>query len=210
MSPEFKTKYKRSLLDTKPRELHLHADFIQFKNKGLFTGSSTVFRSDQIKDFRYGLRWYRYYFVFGREYQIYIRNYNNDVIKINFSTYFGRKKKEYNTLYSKLIDSLWNFYFRPCVNDYLKEFEAGESFQIGEVNINPEGIIIRVSKLTKLEKQLILWKNVRTKDYHTYFSIYSTENPRAIHRGYLYKEDWNTAVLYSVVKTIMRDKNIED
>lgn len=207
MSQEFKTKYKRSLLDSNLSELHLHPDFIQLKNKGLITTNRTTFRADHIKDFRYGLRWYRYYFIFGREYQIYVRSHKNEVIKINFSTYFGRKKKEYNQLYSKLIDSLWGLYFRESVTDYLNEFYSGESFHIGEVNINPEGIIIRVSKLSKLEKQLISWDNVRTKEYHTYFSIYSAENPRDIHRGYLYKEDWNTAVLYSVVKTILRDKN---
>lgn len=207
MTTEFKTTYKRSLLDSHPRELHLHPDFIHFENKNLVKKADTVFKTANIKEFRYGLRWYRYYFVFGREYQIYIRDSHDKVIKINFSTYFGRKKKNYSKLYSELIDSLWKYYFYPKVSEFLKEFEAGETFQIGEVNINPEGIIIRVSELTKLDRQLIPWKDVRTKNYATYFSIYSIQNPRAIHRGYSYKEDWNTAVLYSVVKTILNNKN---
>lgn len=209
MSTEFKTKYKRSLLDSDSIELHLHPNFIEHVNKNM-NNSITTFKLSDIKEFRYGVRWYHYYFIFGREYQIYVRNYNNEVIKINFSTYFKRKKKIYSQLYSELIDSLWKLYFYPQVDAYLKEFEAGEIFQIGETNINPEGIIIRVSELTKLDRQLIPWKDVRTRDYATYFSIYSAQNPRAIHRGYSYKEDWNTAVLYSVVRTILRDNKIEE
>lgn len=206
MSTEFKTKIKRSLFDCYPRSLHLHPNFIHFENKNLIRKINTVFKFNTIKEFRYGIHWYRYRFVFGREYQIFIRNHDNKVIKINFSTYFGRKKKVYNEHYSNIIDSLWNLYFKPQVNEYLEEFESGESFNIGEVNINPEGIIIRVSKLIKLEKQLILWENARIQDYYNYFSIYSAEDPREIHRGYLYKEDWNTSVLHSVIKTILSNK----
>lgn len=209
MPTEFKTNYKRSILDSHPRELYLHPDFIQFTNKDLATAKVSTFKLADIKDFRYGIRWYRYYFVFGREYQIYIRNIENEVIKINFSTYFGRKKKEYHQLYSDIINTLWVLYFKEQTNQYLKEFKSNESFQIGETNINPEGIIIKVSKLTKLERQLIKWEDIGIKKYWNYFSIYSIKNPREIHRGYLYKEDWNTFVLQTIVETILKDKNIE-
>lgn len=112
-------------------------------------------------------------------------------------------------LYEKILDSLWELYFRKQVEELLSDFEKGECIQVGEVNISPEGIIIIISEITKQEKKLILWDNVRTHSYITYFSIYSFENPREINRGYLYKEDWNTYVLYSLVRTILRNKNIE-
>jgi len=34
----------------------------------------------------------------------------------------------------------------------LKEFDTGESFYVGDVNINPEGVIILVSKLLNKKK----------------------------------------------------------
>lgn len=204
-----KVKIRRSFFDNHDRALHIHPEFIKFEDKDLANNSFTTFSSSDIKEFRYGIHWYRYHFVFGREYQFYIRNFNNEVLKIRFVTYFGRKKKEFNLLYENILNSLWNLYFRNQAEAFLSEFERGESFQIGEVNINPEGIIIIVSGIRKQEKKLIAWHDVRTHSYITYFSIYSFENPREIHRGYLYKEDWNTYVLYSVVRTILQNKNIE-
>lgn len=206
---ELKVKIRRSFFDNHKRPLHLHPEFIKFEDKDLVNNSTTIFKSSEIKDFRYGIRWYKYYFVFGREYQFYIRNFNDEILKIRFVTYFGRKKKELNTLYKSILDSLWDLYFSNQVDEFLKDFEKGESIQIGEVNINPEGVIITVSGIVKQQKKLIPWYDVRTHSYITYFSIYSFDNPRETHRGYLYKEDWNTYVLYSVVRTILRNKNIE-
>ncbi|OYX82051.1 MAG: hypothetical protein B7Y83_16145 [Flavobacteriales bacterium 32-34-25] len=206
---ELKVKIRRSFFDNYERPLHLHPEFIKFEDKDLVNNSTTIFKSSDIKEFRYGIHWYSYFFVFGREYQFYIRNFNNEVLKIRFVTYFGKRKKEYNMLYEKILDSLWDLYFRKQVEKFLSDFEKGECIQVGEVNINPEGIIIIISEITKQEKKIILWDNVRTHSYMTYFSIYSFENPREINRGYLYKEDWNTYVLYSIVRTILRNKNIE-
>ena len=152
MATELKVKIKRSFLDNYKRPLHIHPEFIQFEDNDLLNNSFTSFKASEIKDFRFGISWYKYYFVFGREYQFYIRNYKNEILKINFKTYFGYKKKEFHELYVSIIDSLWNLYFTQQVNDFLKEFEAGESFYIGDVVVNPEGIIILVSKLfVKLE-----------------------------------------------------------
>ena len=111
-------------------------------------------------------------------------------------------------LYATIINSLWDLYFKNHVIEFVKEFEAGETFSIGEVNINPEGVIISVTKLFKQEKKLIAWEDVRLKKYATYISIYSNENPMEFNRGYSYKEDWNTFVLYNVIKNILASKNI--
>ena len=210
MATELKVKIKRSFLDNYERPLHLHPEFIQFEDKDLVNNSLTSFKVSEIKDFRCGISWYKYYFVFGREYQFYIRNYKNEILKINFKTYLGFKKKEYHELYVSIIDSLWNLYFTQQVNDFLKEFEAGESFCIGDVVVNPEGIIISVSKLVKQEKVQISWEDLRFRSYNSYFSLYSKKNPRDVNRGYSYKEDWNTFVLINVIKSILSYKKINN
>lgn len=207
LAAEVRVKIKRSFLDNYQRELHLHSDFIKFEDKDLANDGFTSFKSSEIKEFRYGITFYRYRFVFGREYQLYIKNFDDKILKIRFSTYFGIKKQEYNELYTKILNSLWDLYFKDQVVSFINEFEAGESFFIGETIINPEGIIISVTKLLKQEKKLIPWKDIGIRKYATYFSIYSKENPREYNRGYSYKEDWNTFVLYNVVQNILENKN---
>jgi hypothetical protein len=208
LASELQVKIKRSFLDNYLRPLHLHPEFIMFEDKDLVNDKFTAFKTPDIKEFRYGITWYRYRIVFGREYQLHIRNYNNEVLKIKFNTYFGIKKREYNELYATIINSLWDLYFKNHVIEFVKEFEAGETFSIGEVNVNPEGVIILVTKLFKQEKKLILWEDVRLKKYSTYISVYSDKNPMEFNRGYSYKEDWNTFVLYNVIKNILASKNI--
>ena len=210
MATELKVKIKRSFLDNYYRPLHLHPEFIHFEDKDLVNNSFTSFKASDIKDFRCGVNWFKYYFVFGREYQFYIRNYNNEVLKIKFNSYFGIKKKEKHNLYVSIINTLWDLYFTKQVNDFLQEFEAGECFYVGDVVVNPEGVIITVSKLMKQEKVLISWDDLRFRLFNSYFSIYSKANPIEINRGYSYKEDWNTFVLYDVIKKILSNKKINN
>lgn len=207
MVSELRIKIKRSFLDNYKRDLHLHPDFIKFEDKDLKNNGFTSFKANEIKEFRYGITFYQYKFVFGREYQLYIKNFDDEILKIRFNTYFGIKKYECHEIYANMLNSLWGLYFENISHSFIKEFEAGESFFIGDVNINPEGVIISVSKLLKQEKKLIPWNDVAVRKYKTYISIYSKENPLDYNRGYSYKEDWNTFVLYSVTKYIIENKN---
>ncbi|QSW87805.1 hypothetical protein J0383_16185 [Flavobacterium endoglycinae] len=206
MSSELKVKIKRSFLDYK-RNLHLHPDFIKFEDKDLANDDSTFFKVNEIKEFRYGITFYQYKFVFGREYQLFIKNSNNKILKINFNTYLGIKKHECHELYSNILNSLWDLYFKDKTLSFIEKFQSGESFLIGDVNITQEGVIIEVSKLFKQEKKLILWHDIAVRKYNTYISIYSKENSLDFNRGYSYKNDWNTFVLYNVINNIIENKN---
>ncbi|WP_269237153.1 hypothetical protein [Flavobacterium flavigenum] len=210
MKTEFKVKIQRSFFDNYKRDLHLHPEFIRFEDKDLKNEGFIFFKNSEIKDFRFGVNWFKFYFVFGREYQFYIRNHNDEVLKIHFNSYFGVKKRERLALYVSIMDSLWDLYFNNQVNDFMKEFDEGKAFSIGDVTINSEGVIFCVSKLIKQEKKQIAWQDLRYRSFRTYFSIYSKENPRDINRGYSYKEDWNTFVLNNVIKNILSNKNIDN
>ena len=93
---------------------------------------------------------------------------------------------------------------------FIEDFKSGKSFYIGDVNVNPEGVIITVSKLLKQEKKIIVWNDVGIRKYTTYVSVYSKENPLDFNRGYSYQKDWNTFVLYNVINTIIANKNIKN
>ena len=200
---------KRSFLDNSNRTLTISKDFLKFQNKDLKENPFTIFKKEEIAEYRFGIRWISFKLTYGRDYQIYIRNKKGKILKINFKSFFGQNKKEYHQKYIEILDVLWNNFFAEIAQDFLKKFRNNESFEIGNVEFDETGITIAVSGIAKTTKTKIAWENVRTKNYYTYFAVYSSEKPSEINRGYNYHDDWNTGVLYSVLRTILKSKNIE-
>ena len=200
---------RRGILDNAPRKLILNSEFIKFESNDLVTNLYTIFENNEIAEFRFGMKWISFEVTFGREYFIFIRNTEKKVIKINFKTYFGNKKIEYQNLYREIVVNLENLYFGKIVDDYLKKYEEKESFQIGEVQFSEDNIQICVSGILKETKINISWENLRIKEYYSYFSIYSAQNPENINRGFSYLEDWNSLVLCSFLKSILNFKKNE-
>jgi hypothetical protein len=146
--------------------------------------------------------------VFGREYFFILRNSSNQTLKINYRSFFGIKKKAGNELYDTIGDALWTYYFSHIANGYLKKYDEGEEFKIGNVTFSVNGITL--NKDTVFKKNIfIAWDNIRTKSYHSYFAIYAHDDASSTNKGYNYKDEWNTNVLYSTLRTILRSKNIE-
>ena len=200
---------KRSFLDGINRELIISDTFLKFQNKDLKKNSFTIFEKEEIAEYKYGIRWISFRITYGRDYQIFVRNKKGEILKINFKSYFGKNKKEYHQKYIDILNVLWNNFFDEIAQDFLKKFKNNESFKIGNVEFDEVGITIAISGIAKTKKTKISWENVRTKNYYTYFAIYSSQNPSEINRGYNYHDDWNTGVLYSVLRTILKSKNIE-
>ena len=200
---------KRSFLDGINRELIISDTFLKFQNKDLKKNSFTIFEKEEIAEYKYGIRWISFRITYGRDYQIFVRNKKGEILKINFKSYFGKNKKEYHQKYIDILNVLWNNFFDEIAQDFLKKFKNNESFKIGNVEFDEVGITIAISGIAKTKKTKISWEKVRTKNYYTYFAIYSSQNPSEINRGYNYHDDWNTGVLYSVLRTILKSKNIE-
>ena len=200
---------KRSFLDGINRELIISDTFLKFQNKNLKKNPFTIFEKEEIAEYKYGIRWISFRITYGRDYQIFVRNKKGEILKINFKSYFGKNKKEYHQKYIDILNVLWNNFFDEIAQGFLKKFKNNESFKIGNVEFDEVGITIAISGIAKTKKTKISWENVRTKNYYTYFAIYSSQNPSEINRGYNYHDDWNTGVLYSVLRTILKSKNIE-
>lgn len=200
---------KRSLFDNLNRKLSISKDFLKFQNKDMRENPYTTFEKDEIIEYRFGIRWISFEITYGRDYQIFVRSKKGEVLKINFKSFFGKNKKEYHQKFNDILDVLWDNFFAEIAQYFLKKFKNNESFKIGNVEFDENGITIDVSGIAKINKTKILWKDVRTKNYYTYFAIYSSESPSEINRGYNYLEDWNTGILYSVLRTILQSKNIE-
>jgi hypothetical protein len=201
---------KRGLLDNRERKLIINPESIKFENKDSKSDTYTQFNKDSIVEYRYGIKWIEgIYFTIGREYQIFIRNNENNILKISFKSIYGLNKKEYQNKYAEIVNSIWNYFFSEISESYLTKFQNNEKFSIGNVMFTKNKLTIYVNGIIKEEPKTIPWEEVRTRDYQTYFAIYSIENPTNINRGYNYLNDWNTGVLYSVVRTILNTKKIE-
>lgn len=201
--------FKRSFKDGKQRRLIFNEKNFKFEDKDFGNNLFTVFNKEEITDYRFGVRWIRFELTYGREYQIFVRNKENKIIKISFKSYFGRRKNLLHKLYSEILNELWNYYFIDIIDQFINKHLNDEEFSIGDVLFTKDTIELNVSGIFNQKKVAIPWDKIRTKAYYSYFSIYSVDNPSDINRGYSYKEDWNTNVLHSVLRTLLKQKKIE-
>lgn len=195
---------KRSILDNRSRELIIHPNFISFENKDLISDCFTRFNKNDLSAFRFGIEWIKgAVFTIGRNYQIFIRDKSDEVLKINFQSIYGINKADCNQVFSTITDTLWKYYFDAMANDLIDKFLDGQEFAIGDVYITKRHLVIKVSGVLKGDRKEISWKQLKTKSYSTYFALYSKEDPSRVNRGYSYLGDWNTAILQKVVSEIL-------
>ncbi len=198
-------KIKRGPIDNKLRQLIINPTCLKFEAGTSKSNSFIVFDKTSIKEYKFGIKWIDgYKFTIGREYQIFIMDNDGQVLKINFKSFYGIRRTEYHHLYAEILNKLWDFYFRDIANDFLTQFWNDQEFTICNVIFSKYGL--KLSAAVNLNEH-IPWEKVKIRDYKTYFAIYSTEDPSKINKSFNYLADWNTDILNSVTKTIL--KNIE-
>jgi len=202
---------KRGLLDNRERQLIITPDYIQFDDRKLLTDPHTVFKKDEITDFRYGIRWIEgMYFTIGREYEIYIRNAQGKVIKISFKSLYGINKNKFYKVYTDILDAIWKFYFDDLTKILLQKYILGEDIQIGKIQLTQRNVIIKSSGIFLEQDKEIPWDKIRTKEYVSYFAVYSKDDATNINAGYYYHQDWNSLVLKYVLQSILDEKRIRN
>lgn len=167
--------------------------------------NQTRISRQEIRSYRFGIKWLTgYKFTIGREYQIFIKDSADKVHKISFKSLYGYKKVELNQYFNTIIQSLWNFYFKDLVYHYIELINEGKAIDISGVRITDKYVVIKTRNLLKGKHFSIPWKDVGTKDYATYYAIFSNENPADINCGYNYLNDWDVALLYSIIETLKK------
>jgi hypothetical protein len=206
---QFKALLKRGLRDRKPRQLIITDDSISFEDKTFTKDRFTTFEKSEITAYKFGVRWIRLHLIFGREYVLYIQNRKNDVLKINFKTYFRYKIKQRHELFNDILEALYTYHFNAIIANYVSLYTAKTQFSIGNVIFSEHGITIQSNASLKVRDIFIAWDKIRTKNYYTYFAIYSADDPRNINSAHNYLEDWNSGLLYSIVGSIVKHRNPE-
>lgn len=198
---------KKGLFYHKNCLLTINSEFIKFEFKKVFNSSIIEIDKNSISEYRFGIKWITgFEFVVGRFYHIHIKDKNNKIIKINLKSFYGIKKNEFHELYVQIIETLWKFYFLSITEDFFNKFNRGEEFNICGVNFSEKGLTIKIAGLIKDENVLIPWEKVGTSNFQTYFAIFSLDNASKLNSTYIYSDDWNVGVLYSIVRALLSDK----
>jgi len=195
---------KQSFFNQHLKELSFTPQSILFGNQKLSLPTIIDLSKQEQIQYRFGVKWIRgYKFTIGRKYQLFIKNGDGETIKISFGSYYGINKIPLFNQYIEILNQLWRSYFDGLVDEYLALFEQKTPFTIANVKFDEFGIKINSVNFIKEEEKSLPWDDVGTRDYQTYFAIFSKQSPSIINKSYSYLNDWNTRVLYSVVKTII-------
>lgn len=182
----------RPLLFGKARHLRLSESAIELNGQ-------TINKSE-LTEFRHGIRWISgIHLTIGRIYCIDIRASNGREIRIRLRSIYGIRKKEKNDQFFQLIHYLYDHYFDDISRSYLKRFQSNEPFVIAGVDFSDTGVRFNTTS------GWVKWEDLQTNSYQTYYALSSKQDP-ANYRAFVYLDDWNTGVLYSVSRSILQEK----
>ena len=75
---------------------------------------------------------------------------------------------------------------------------------IGRATLTKEAVIIDEGAPRNTPK-IIAWDNLEVKEYQTYIALFSRSDPAKTHATFSYLNDWNTEVLYALVRRILEE-----
>jgi len=156
---------------------------------------------DDVDSIRYTARRVRYYFYLYTYFKIDIRGFSGQTIRIRLFSLFGYHKKQIANRYGDILQYLYHHFFRDLVLHYLDLFANGIDFDIAGLVFTQQGI-----KFSN-KAEMIPWQEVDTRDYLSYFSVFSKKD-NYNYRAYNYWDDWNTTILNTVIISILKRKEL--
>ncbi|MDH4474707.1 MAG: hypothetical protein QE487_19030 [Fluviicola sp.] len=196
--------FKSNLLFGTSKQLTVSKEFIELTKAGKTDEKSIRFDKADIVAYRFGIKWISgYAFTIGREYHIFVKDKADREMKISLQSLYGFKKAETSKHYSQIIRSMAEYYLKEIVEDYLQQFSEGKPITICGVQLTETDVTIETKNRLINKKIAIPWQNVGIKGYHTYFAIFSDENPTDINRSYYYLEEWNVGILFAVMEPLI-------
>lgn len=156
----------------------------------------------EIDEIRYGVKAIRgSMFRIGRMYCIDIKSVSGNILKIRLKSLYGIRRKTLEGKYRLIVKALLENYISQVSESFINLFKNKIDFDLLGITFTQEGII------PDKKTQVITWDDLGTKNYSRYYTIFSKENPNN-YKAFYYLDDWNTAVLYSVSRYILKAKKI--
>jgi len=162
-------------------------------------GPIIIIPAENINAFRYKVGWTRgYKFVFGRQYVIETKDFQNKIFEIKLNSIYGIKRKAYYEAWSKIYQLLWKYYFTSALNYYAELYKINQVFEIAGVNFDTDGI-------SWDKKNKLLWNEIAISNYRTYFMIYNANNIKQT-KSCSFANDWNASILQQIIKAVVKQR----
>jgi len=190
------------------RRLIINEQFLFFERNAIAVNPEQAFGKQDITGYNYELQWIRFELPFGRRYVIRVKNADNKVLSIKITRYFKIGTDTAHKEFNEILSAIRSCFFDYVIDRYLEQHNTHQDFNVETINFTKDGITLPTE--FKLAQPVFLpWEDIRTKNYYSYFTIYSASDPGNKYFTFSYANDWNTDMVYSVLRTILRNKNIE-
>lgn len=204
-------RYRRNWLDFRLRRLVVENEGLTIDTGGLLLKKEAFLPADEIVGFRYGVQWIRgIYFYVALDFYFYFLLKDKTVVTLSYRSHYGFGKDKHHQFFSEVLDAIWNRIIVRQIKEALQQLNEGNEITIHQVRLSREGVTIRQSGFITDEWVFIPWQDVATADYASYFVIYSVKDKARINCSYRYLDDWNTALLNSVIRTVLQHLNEEN
>jgi hypothetical protein len=193
MPRSLKFHLKASIFESE-KTLILEPEFMEF--------ADVNFSKFEITELRYGIKAIKgYRFRIGRIYCIDIKSFSGEIIKIRLKSIYRVRRLHLGIKFKEIVEAVFDNYINDISKDYIQRFKNKNEFNLLGNTFKQEGIILNKTV------EIIPWADLGTKNYRTYYSLFSKSNPN-LNRSFTYLLDWNTIVLYSVSRSILKVKEI--
>jgi hypothetical protein len=202
ISPFFETFIQRGVLDNIKRKVFVNEEYIEFEDKNRVGAENVRLYWKDFAAIRYGYEWIRgYYFYIGLRRMIFIRDSYNNEIKISLTSFYNLRNKRNQEKFSEILGAIFKFFLTNHIAGLIKLIKHGQIISLSGIQISKEDITFNHKK--ELIRIDFLVLNIAA--YKRYFYIYSEiDKERGIRINFL--EDWNSMLLYSVIKNILKNK----
>jgi len=186
--------FLKSTIFEKEKVLIIDPEFLEYDGMN--------FSKFEIAEVCYGIKAIKgYRFRIGRIYCIDIKSLNGNIIKLRLKSLYRIRIKKLTEKYKIILNALFKNYINDISLTYIKMFNDKIDFSVLGVIFSQAGI-----QLDK-KSDIISWLDLGTKKYNTYYSLFSNSDSKK-YKLFYYLSDWNTVVLYSVSRSILKAKQL--
>ena len=179
---------------SKEKKLIIEPGFKKFGNNN--------FPKSEITAVRYGVKAIKgYRFTIGRIYCIDIKSEKGTIIKIRLKSLYRVKRILLGKKYKQIAEALFDNYVNDISRTHIEKFNKKIDFDLLGNTFTQDGIILTG------KKEIISWIDLGTKNYWSYYSLFSIADPNK-NKAFYDLLDWNTIVLFSVSRHILQSKKL--
>lgn len=198
----FETFIQRGFLDNRERKVVITKEYIEFEDKNRIDSENSRLYWKDFDAIRYGNERIRgYSFYIGLKRQIFIQDSNKNQIKISLTSLYSFRHKKNHEKFSEILNTIFNSFLNSHVFTLIELVKSGQKITLAGVEVSKDEVAYHFKK--ELLKIDFLVLNIAS--YKSYFYIYSEiDKERSFRVNFL--EDWNSMLLYSVIKNFLKNK----